>query len=194
MFLYRSLTWQRGSIAISLFLIFIQISTSLLIFAGEFIHTDTLLISPFDTAIVHSNETAFKIWYDTRNHEYWMQNNFLATVVLLSLYIPIVLVAFSLLAVVLAAYADDQAVMWLSMLGQGLSSLLLLVGILGFLHLHWTNVSWNGLTCWFFACVGAQVELALTATVTNRSIKRSDKIVDNSRTATHMKSNTENII
>ncbi|KAJ0029226.1 hypothetical protein NQD34_004223, partial [Periophthalmus magnuspinnatus] len=180
MFLYSGLTWQHGSIAVFLFLVFIQISTSLLIFSGEFIHTDKLVISPFHTCIVQGNETAFGIWWDTKKHECWTQNTFFATVVMLSLYIPIVLVAFSLLAAVLAAYADDKALMWLSALGKGLSSLFLLIGILGFLFLHQTDVDWNGLTFWFYACLGAQVELALAAALTNRSLKSCDKIVDNS--------------
>lgn len=180
MSLYWSSTWQRVWATIFLLLILIQLSASLLLFAGEFIHSNKALISPFRGCLVYSDdETASGTWSDAKNNnECQLENNFLPSVVIFCLYVPIVLVAFGLLAAAFAACADDRAVMRLSALCQGLSSILLLVGIVGFVLLYRAYVSWSGLTCWFYACIGAQVELAVTAALTNRSTKKSDNIMD----------------
>lgn len=101
-----------------------------------------------------------------------MKTNLLATAVLLCLYIPVVLVAFALLAMLLAAYSRDRAAVWFSAACQAASSLLVLTGVLSFVALYQTYVNWENMTVWFYLCVLVPVELLATTVLTCKSGKR----------------------
>lgn len=138
-------------ISLILLLILIQMLTSLMLFAGVFIFSDDALISPFHW------------WYqsDVSGAESEGNMDTPSIVLILILYVPLVLVAFALLAMLLAAYAKDKAALWFSMASQAASSLLILTGIVGFLIFYWSYVSSERMTIGFYICVGVQVELAV---------------------------------
>lgn len=139
-------------ISLILLLILTQMLTSLMLFAGVFIFSDDALIS------------SFHWWYqiDVSGAESEGNVDPPSIVLILTLYVPLVLVAFALLAMLLAAYAKDKAALWFSMASQAASSLLILTGIVGFLIFYWSYVSWERTTIGFYICVGVQVELAVT--------------------------------
>lgn len=164
-------------ISVFLLLIFIQMSTSLVRFGGVFIHSNEALISPYHFCPTQQHgDLSCNGWYWSfvTGAESEITINILRLVVILSLYIPVVLVAFALLAMLFAAYAKDRAVLWFSMTCQAASSLLFLNGIICFLVLYQSYVSWEHMTIWFYLCVGVQVELVIITVVTFVSRKTCD--------------------
>lgn len=152
-----------------LLLIFIQMLTSLMHFAGVFIFYDEARISPFHFRLTRQQGELFYSWWSGAESQII---NILTTAVILSLYIPVVLVAFALLAMLLAAYAKDRAAFWFSMACQAASSILILTGVIGFLVLYRLYVSWEHMTIWFYLCVGVQVELVIVTLLTRVSLRR----------------------
>lgn len=160
-----------------LLLVFVQMLNSLVLSAGVFILSSEALISPFHFCLMRHGDLSCDRWHrnPVSGAEPEIKINILATVVILALYVPVVLVAFALLALLamlLAAYAKDRAALWLSMACQAASSLLILTGIIGFLVLNRTYVSWENMTLWFYICVGVQVELVIITALTCASGRR----------------------
>ena len=92
--------------------------------------------------------------------------NFFKTLVILCFYVPVVLLAFALLATLLAAHAKDIAVLRFSMICQAASCLLTLVG-----YLHQSYMTWKDMTTWFYVPVFMQVQLILTTVLTRELAK-----------------------
>lgn len=160
-------------ISLFLLLIFVQMLTSLVLSAGVFVLSSEALISPFHFCFKHRHgDLSCDGWHGNRGAESEIKINILATAVILGLYIPVVLVAFALLAMLLAAYAKDRAALWLSMACQAASSLLILTGIIGFLVLNRSHVSWENMTLWFYMCVAVQVQLVIITALTRASERR----------------------
>lgn len=157
-------TW----ISVLLLLILIQMLTSLVLFGGVFILSNETLISPTLFCLIHQHgELSCDNRY--RNPASGADSEIkinLRTVVILGLYVPLVLVAFALLSMLLAAYAKDRAALWFSMALQAASSLLILTGVVAFLLLNHLYVSWEHMTPWFYVCVGVQVQLVVVAALT----------------------------
>ncbi len=163
------LTW----ISVFLLLIWVQMLTSLVLSAGVFVLSDEALISPFRFCLIRGEPSCDGWRRDPASGaESEIKINILATVVILALYVPMVLVAFALLATLLAAYARDGATLRFGMACQAASSLLILTGIIGFLLLNRSHASWENMTLWFYICVGAQVELAIATALTRASGRR----------------------
>lgn len=157
-------TW----ISVLLLLILIQMLTSLVLFGGVFILSNETLISPTLFCLIHQHgELSCDNRY--RNPASGADSEIkinLRTVVILGLYVPLVLMAFALLSMLLAAYAKDRAALWFSMALQAASSLLILTGVVAFLLLNHLYVSWEHMTPWFYVCVGVQVQLVVVAALT----------------------------
>lgn len=147
-----------------LLLIFIQMVTSLVLFGGVFILSKETLISPSLFCLIRQHgELSCDEGYRVP---------VLTAAVTLSLYAPLVLVAFALLSMLFAAYAKDRATLWCSMACQAASSLLILTGVIAFLLLNQLYVSWEHMTPWFYVCVGVQVQLVIVTALTHVSGKR----------------------
>ena len=163
--------------SVFLLLIFIQMSTSLLCFGGVFIRSKEAVISPYQFCPAQQHGYLSCNGWDrsvVTGAESKITINILRQLVILSLYIPVVLVAFALLAMLFAAYARDRAAYWFSMACQAASSLLFMTGIIGFLVLNQSYVSWEHMTTWFYICVGVQVQLVVTTVLTFVSRKKCD--------------------
>uniref|UniRef100_A0A665UW48 Transmembrane protein n=1 Tax=Echeneis naucrates TaxID=173247 RepID=A0A665UW48_ECHNA len=157
--IWRSPHVKLSAAALFLLLIFSQQLTSLFLFDGVFICSTDVLISPFRFCLkkdgqvycssVCEGECDIKIYMAT-------------IAVILALYMPVVLVAFALLAMLFTVYARETATLTFSMICQAASSLLIVAGIIVFLLFNWQYVSWEALTPWFYMCMGVQVELIIT--------------------------------
>lgn len=153
-----------------LLLAFVQMLSSLIFSAGVFIFSGEGFISPFHICLTSQHgEPSCRSPLNGAEYgaEHGIIINILPTVVILCLYIPVVLVAFALLAMIFAAYAKDTATLWFSMLCQAASSPLIFAGLFIFLLLNQSNISWDHMTVWFYLCVGAAVELGVTAVLTS---------------------------
>ncbi|CAB1440991.1 unnamed protein product [Pleuronectes platessa] len=142
-----------------------QVSASLFVSAAVFIRSDDFFISPFRMCLTHEDG-------EVRRSALWgaeseITINHLLTVVILGLYIPVVLVPFSLLAIMFAAYTKDGSLLWVSVLCQAASSLLMLTGIIVFLFLNLPFLAWENMTLWFYNCVAVPVELVITTVLTH---------------------------
>ncbi|XP_059191975.1 uncharacterized protein LOC131973874 [Centropristis striata] len=156
-------------ISVFLLLIFIQMVTSLVLYAGVFILSNEVLISPFHFCLIHQHgelSCGGWPWCIVSGAECEIKMNIPTTVGILSLYVPVVLVAFALLAMMLASYTKDRMARWFSMVCQAASSLLILTGIISFLVLYHSYVCWENMTIWFYICVGVQVELVIITVLT----------------------------
>ncbi|CAJ1056877.1 Hypothetical protein SMAX5B_010001 [Xyrichtys novacula] len=151
-----------------LMLVYIQIITSLVINAGVFIFSDEVLISPFNFHLTSQHEPSYQS--PTAGAYFW--TTILSAAMTLGLCVPVALVAFALLAMMLAVYAKDIPALWLSTGCQGVSSLLILTGIITFLLLNNSYVSLEHMTLWFYLCVGVLVELVITTALTFVSMRR----------------------
>lgn len=149
-------------ISVFLLLIFIQVSASLVYFGGVFAIFDNALISPFQICPKHGE----LYFYSVQGAESKININILEPAVILSLYVSVVLVAFALLSMVLAAYAKDKPALKCSMVCQAASGLLIVIGIIGFMILNHSCLIGGHMTLSFYVCVGVQVELALTTVLT----------------------------
>ena len=143
-----------------LLLILTQALASLFLSAAVFIRSDDVLISPFRMCL-------------TQEHAEMQCSPFSGAVfevkTILCLYVPLVLVAFSLLAMLFGAYTQDRPLLWCSVFCQAVSSLLILTGIIVFLVINLQFVAWENMTLWFYTYVGVQVELVITTVMTSMS-------------------------
>lgn len=158
-------TW----ISMLLLLILIQMLSSLVLSGGVFILSNETLIKPTLFCLIHQHgELSCDNWHriPASGADSEIKINILTTVVILGLYVPLVLVAFALLCMLLAAYAKDRAALWFSMALQAASSLFILTGVVVFLLLNQLYVSWEHMTPWFYVCVGVQVQLVVVTALT----------------------------
>ncbi|KAL3061662.1 hypothetical protein OYC64_009754 [Pagothenia borchgrevinki] len=165
----RRSTWLCFGMSVFLLLIFMQMLTSLVQYAGVFILSNETLISPFHFCLArpHGELSCNDChWNALSRGESGMEMCLLDMVVYLGLYIPVVLVAFALLAMLLAIYGKDITVLWFSMACQAASSLLILTGLIVFLVQFQSYVSWEHLTIWFYVCVAVQVQLVIITVLT----------------------------
>lgn len=148
-FSVESPTWRCFWISMFLLFIFIQMLTSMVISGGVLIFSSRVVISPEYGKLIFEKE-----------------NYILITIIILGLCSPMVLVAFAMLSMLLAAYGKDRATLWLGKVCQGASSLLLLIGIIVFLLRYRSDVSWGDMSLWFYICVGVQLQLIFTTVLT----------------------------
>ncbi|XP_034735037.1 uncharacterized protein LOC117949120 [Etheostoma cragini] len=142
-------------ISVFLLLIFIQMLTSLVFFSGVFILSSEALISPFHFCLTRQHgELSCNYSRPVSGTESEIKINILALAVILGLYIPVVLVAFALMAMLLTAYTKDTATLSFSLTCQAASILLMLAGVIVFLILYQSYLSWEHMTIWFYVCVG----------------------------------------
>ena len=162
----------RHVLWISMCLLFIlaQALASLFVSAAVFIRTEDVLISPFQMCL--RCEDGELRCFPLLGAETGITIDILGNVVILCLYIPLVLVAFSLLTMLFMAYTKDVSLLWCSVLCQAASSLLILTGIILFLILNLQFVAWKNMTLWFYIYVGVQVELVITTVLTYVSRRR----------------------
>lgn len=159
----RSSTSLFYWISVLLLLIFIQMFTSLVVFGGEFICTSETAISPFRFCLIQHGEKFCDVWqqpdFDTKGDAF-------RTVIIFSLYSPLVFVAFAFLSTLCAAYGRGKTLLWLSTALQAASSLFILTGVIAFVALNHSYLSWENLTIWFYICCGVHLELAFVAALT----------------------------
>lgn len=152
-----------------LLLVYLQMLTCLVYSAGVFVLSNELLISPFRFCQARQGGELF--CSEMSNDHLWgaesvININIVTTLVKVCLYVPVVLVAFALLAMVFAAYAKDRSVASLSMVCQAASTLLTLAGMIVFLLFYRSYLSWKDMGYGFYICVSVQVELAITTVLT----------------------------
>lgn len=150
-------------ILVLLLLILIQMLTSLVVFGGEFICSSETVISPFRFCLNQHGEKFCDIWQQPDSD---IKGDIFRTVIIFSLYVPLVFVAFALLSTLFAAYGRDRTLLWLSAALQAASSFLILTGVISFVALNHSYLSWEHLTIWFYICCGAHLELAFAAALT----------------------------
>lgn len=155
---------ERSGLAVLLSLIFLQMLYFLVLSFGQFISTHETLISPFIFCLKgHYGQWLCKSSYTTSGIGRAETNiNIVGETVILSLYAPLVLILFALLALFYAVYGKDKAALRISAVCQLVSSLLLIGGILLFVALHWPNVTLAAMTLGFYLCVSVSAELAIT--------------------------------
>lgn len=155
---------ERSGLALLLLLIFLQMFFVLVLYFGQFISTDETLISPFLFCLKgQDGQWLCKGSHTTSGISGAETNiNIPRETVILSLYAPLALIPFALLALFYAVYGKDEAALRLSAVCQLVSSLLLLGGLLLFVGLHWPNVSLAAMTLGFYVCVSVSAELAIT--------------------------------
>lgn len=151
-----------------LLLIFIQMLTSLVAFGGEFIRSSEAVISPFGFCLIQHGE---KFCGVTRRPDTDINVDVLAAVIIISLCVPLVFVAFVFLSMLFAAYGRSSSVLCLSLALQAASSLLILTGVIAFLVLNQTYLSWEHMTIWFYTCCGVHIELIVATLLTFVSTK-----------------------
>lgn len=148
-------------ISVLLLLILIQMLTSLVVFGGEFIRSSEAAISPFHFCLIQHGQKICDVWKQPDSE--W---DTFRTVVICSLYAPLVFVAFALLSALFAAYCGGRTFLWSSAALQAASSLLILTGVIAFVALNHSHLSWENLTIWFYIYSGVHFELALAAALT----------------------------
>lgn len=150
-------------ISLLLLLILIQMLTSLVVFGGEFICSSETAISPFHFCLIQHGEKFCDIWQQPVSG---IKGDTFRTVIIVSLYVPLVFVAFALLSTLFAAYGRGRTLFCLSAALQAVSSLLILTGVITFVALNHSYLSWEHLTVWFYICSGVHLELAFVAALT----------------------------
>uniref|UniRef100_A0A8C9XZ39 Uncharacterized protein n=1 Tax=Sander lucioperca TaxID=283035 RepID=A0A8C9XZ39_SANLU len=156
-------------ILVFLLLIFIEMLTSLVLFGGVFILSSEALISPFHFCLTRQHgELSCNYSRPVSGAESEIKIIILATAVILGLYIPVVLVAFALMTMLLAAYTKDTATLRFSMACQAASILLMLAGIIVFLILYESYLNLEHMTIWFYVCVGVPFQLFIITVLTAR--------------------------
>lgn len=152
-----------------LLLIFIQMLTSLVVFGGEFICSNEMTISPFHLCPIQHGKKVCDVW---------QQPNFdtkvviLTALIIVSLYTPLVFVAFALLSSLFAAYSSNGTILRLSVALQAASSLLILIGVFTFTVLNQPYLSWKDITIWFYICYGAHLQLVVSTVLSHVFAKK----------------------
>lgn len=152
-----------------LLLIFLQMTASLMFFAAVFIDSNHVTISPFNvcTRGPHDEITCGQaLPQPTSTGVGQTMMSISRIVVILSLYVPLVLVAFALLSLLLSAYGwGDLGVLQLSLWCQAAASGLTLLGLGWFVGIYWAYASPSAMTLCFYSCVCVPVELTITTCV-----------------------------
>lgn len=151
-----------------LLLIFIQMWISLVVFCGEFICSDDIAISPFHFCLIQQGEKVCHVWQGPNPD---IKVDVFTSVIIFSLYVPLVFVAFALLSTLFAAYSKDSLLLCLSVALQAASSFLILTGIIAFLVLNQSHLSWKHMTIWFYSSCGVHSELIAVTLLTLVSTK-----------------------
>ncbi|KAM3608709.1 uncharacterized protein V6R79_003457 [Siganus canaliculatus] len=173
--LLRRPTGHIKEILVTLPLIFIQMLTSLGLYAGVFIRTEEISISPFQFCKTRQHgEPPCVAWNRSLISKDICETkrNIFSSVTIVALYASVVLVAFALLAMWLAVYAKDTATLWVSMVCQAVSCLLILTGIATFLLLNQSYVSWDHMTFSFYVCVSVLIQLVIVTALTYVSVRQ----------------------
>lgn len=165
----RNSTGPRYWISAALLLIFIQMLISLVVFGGEFICSSEIAISPFHFCLIQHGEKFCDVWQEPKSD---ITVDVFTTAIIFSLYAPLAFVAFALLSTLFAAYGRDDLLLCLSGALQAASSLLILTGILAFLVLNQSYLSWKHMTIWFYSCCGVHAELIAMTLLTYVSKKK----------------------
>lgn len=150
-----------------LLLIFIQMLTSLVVFGGEFICSSETTISPFHFCLIQHGKKFCDVWPDS-----YTKVDVLAPLIIVSLYAPLVFVAFALLSSLFAAYSSDGTVLCLGVALQAASSLLILTGVIAFMVLNQSYLSWKDITIWFYSCYGVHLELVVVTVLSHVFVKK----------------------
>ncbi|TWW76426.1 hypothetical protein D4764_13G0010880 [Takifugu flavidus] len=167
----RNSTGLRHWISAVLLLIFIQMVISLVVFGGEFICSSEIAISPFHFCLIQHGEKFCDVWQGPD-----IKVDVVTTVIIVSLYVPLVFVAFALLSTLFAAYGRDGLLLCLSGALQAASSLLILTGVIAFLMLNQSYLSWKHMTIWFYSCCGVLSELIVVTLLTLVSTKKLNSV------------------
>lgn len=146
-------------VSLVLFLIFIQMLTSLVVFGGEFISSSEMVIGPFRFCLIDNGEKICDV-LQRRGYCNWGG----AAVTTVCLCLPLVLVAFASLASLFAAYGRDDALLRFSVALQVASIVLVSTGLISFVAFH--HFSWKHATVWFYVCAGVPFELAVVTLLT----------------------------
>lgn len=160
---FRNSTCLCCWISALLLLTLIQMLTSLVLFDGEFICSSETAISPFNFCVTQHGEKFCDVWQKNNSD---ITGDAFRSVTVFSLYTPLVFVGFALLTTLFAAYGRDSSLLWLSAALQAVSSLLILTGVITFVALNHSYLSWKHLTIWFYICCGVHFELAFAAVLT----------------------------
>lgn len=169
----RNSTGLRHWISAVLLLIFIQMLISLVVFGGEFICSSEIAISPFHFCLIHHGEKFCDVWQGPTSD---IKVDVVTVVIIVSLYVPLVFVAFALLTTLFAAYGRDGLLLCLSGVLQAASSLLILTGVIAFLVLNQSYLSWKHMTIWFYSCCGVHIELTAVTLLTLVSTKKLNSV------------------
>lgn len=164
----RKSTGLCSWISALLLLIFTQMLTSLMVFGGEFICSSETVISPFYFCLIHRGEELCDLW---QRPDAGVKEGAFTVVIIFSLYAPLVFVAFAVLSTLFAARGRDRSLLRFSVALQAASSLLTLTGVIAFLLLNHTYLSWEHMTVWFYVCCGVHFQLALSTALTYVSAK-----------------------
>lgn len=155
------ITTLRTSLFSLLLLIFLQMTASLMFFAAVFIYFNHVTISPFHVCINRPHDEIICGQASPLPDQTMMSIS--TTAIILSLYVPLVLVAFALLSLLLSAYGGgDLGALQLSLWCQAASSGLTLLGLCWFVGLYWAYTSPSAMTLCFYSCVCVPVELTTT--------------------------------
>ncbi|CAB1319931.1 unnamed protein product [Coregonus sp. 'balchen'] len=159
--------WPPVAPFLLLLFIFTQQLYALIVSHGQLVSSTEAIISPFNFCLQGPD---VGVTCDDQH------NNMAATagvlvdilrvLVIMSLYIPLVLVPFALMAFLFAVCCDDRGLLWFSVSCQAASSLLMLVGLCVFVGLHLSYVSFAGMTAGYYVCVCVNAELATAAVLT----------------------------
>lgn len=163
-------------VALLLLFILIQLLCALILSHGKFVSSNNAWISPFNICLRGQDGamTCTMDYYDSMATAGGAEtnNHLLRMLIILSLYVPLVLVPFGLMAFLFAVLGKDGGVLRLSIACQALSSLLMLLGLCVFVGLHWPYVSLASMTAGYYNCVTVFAELILAARLTWMSGRR----------------------
>ncbi|XP_030587564.1 uncharacterized protein LOC115781830 [Archocentrus centrarchus] len=159
--------------------------------AGVFIHSDEVLISPYRFCQIHQNVTLQQSgeWSCDNvymSHLYELSQsqrpepgglskphfNSLRVAVYLAVYVPVIIVGFALLGLYSVISDRDEPAIFCSVAFQFGAALLTLAGLIGFLLVYQSYLSWQNITIWFYISLGVVIELAITSALTHVSGKR----------------------
>uniref|UniRef100_A0A8C7I5Q7 Uncharacterized protein n=1 Tax=Oncorhynchus kisutch TaxID=8019 RepID=A0A8C7I5Q7_ONCKI len=131
---------------VALFLVFIltQQLYALIVLQGQLVSSSEANISPFNFCL--QGQDVGVTCDDQHNHMATTAGvlvDILRVLVIMSLYIPLVLVPFALMAFLFAVCCDDRGVLWFSVSCLAASSLLMLVGLCVFVGLHFNYVAFR---------------------------------------------------
>lgn len=181
----------RGVPKVTLLLIVVQMLISLVPFAGVFIHSDEVLISPYkfcqilqNVSLHHSGQWSCDNVYESHLYELSQSQrprpeglskphfNSLRVALYLAVYVPGVIVGFALLGLYSVISDRDEPAIFGTVAFQFGAAFLTLAGLVGFLLVYQSYLSWQNITIWFYISLGVVIQLAITSALTHMSGKR----------------------